>query len=96
MHRLHFAVIGRKNKTLKKQMQLTGTSLTVRRRGGTLFPGLDFALASGHLLTVIGPNGAGKSTLLRIIAGLHEPLIDSVRIEQGGRILHPAAYSHTI
>lgn len=38
-------------------------------------------VASGHVHALLGRNGAGKTTLLRIVCGLADPTIGSVRIE---------------
>jgi branched-chain amino acid transport system ATP-binding protein len=35
----------------------------------------------GEVYAIIGANGAGKSTLLRTIAGLHQPVAGSVRLD---------------
>jgi NitT/TauT family transport system ATP-binding protein len=40
-----------------------------------------FEVAPHELLCVVGPSGCGKTTLLRIIAGLLEPALGTVRIE---------------
>lgn len=41
---------------------------------------INFSIESGEILGVVGPNGAGKTTLLRILAGLLEPSIGSVKL----------------
>jgi ATPase subunit of ABC transporter with duplicated ATPase domains len=46
----------------------------------TLFSGLDLVVAPGDVVGLVGANGAGKSTLLRILAGLVEPEVGSVRL----------------
>ncbi len=35
----------------------------------------------GEIVALIGPNGAGKTTLMRVIAGLHQPLTGTVKLE---------------
>lgn len=65
-------------------MELTVTSLTVRRGSFTLGP-VDARLGPG-LWRVTGPNGAGKSTLLRAVAGDIRPGTGSVRLD--GRDVH--------
>jgi ABC-2 type transport system ATP-binding protein/lipopolysaccharide transport system ATP-binding protein len=41
-------------------------------------------LSDGDRLALIGHNGAGKTTLLRVLAGIYEPRVGSVKIE--GRV----------
>lgn len=43
--------------------------------------GLSFEVAPGALTVVLGPTGSGKSTLLRLLAGLLEPTIGEVRLD---------------
>lgn len=42
---------------------------------------ISLTLHSGDRLGLIGPNGAGKSTVLRVMSGVYEPPIGTVRIE---------------
>jgi len=42
---------------------------------------VSFRLDDGDRVALIGHNGAGKTTLLRVLAGIYEPRIGSVRIE---------------
>jgi len=42
--------------------------------------GLDFVVQPGIVTGFLGPNGAGKSTTMRLIAGLDEPSVGSVRV----------------
>jgi heme exporter protein A len=51
-------------------MRLSATNLACRRGGREVFTAMNFALASGEILTITGRNGAGKSSLLRTVAGL--------------------------
>jgi len=43
--------------------------------------GLDIEVGERSMVAVLGANGAGKSTTLRSIAGLHRPIVGSVRLE---------------
>ncbi len=42
--------------------------------------GVDFAVERGQFVGLIGPNGCGKSTIMRLLLGLIEPTLGSVRI----------------
>src|SRR5262245_59532919 len=46
---------------------------------------IDLDVRDGEFLTLLGPSGCGKSTLLRIIAGLEQQDLGTVRI--GGRAI---------
>ncbi len=41
---------------------------------------IDLRLASGDRLGLVGSNGAGKTTLLRVLAGIYEPVLGSLRV----------------
>jgi ABC-type polysaccharide/polyol phosphate transport system ATPase subunit len=45
---------------------------------------ISLRLSDGDRLGLIGHNGAGKTTLLRVLAGIYEPRVGSVKIE--GRV----------
>jgi NitT/TauT family transport system ATP-binding protein len=60
-----------------------GLSKVFPHRGRPLeaLRGLDLHVGRGEFLSVIGPSGCGKSTLLRVVGGLLEPTLGSVRID---------------
>jgi len=43
--------------------------------------GIALEVGAGRLVTVLGANGAGKSTTLRAIAGLHRPVVGSIKLD---------------
>jgi multiple sugar transport system ATP-binding protein len=42
--------------------------------------GVDIAIGDGEFAVFVGPSGCGKSTLLRMIAGLDDPAVGTIRI----------------
>ncbi len=55
--------------------------LTCERAGRRVFRNLNFAVATGQVMTLEGANGAGKSSALRIIAGLLPQASGAVRLQ---------------
>jgi ABC-type polysaccharide/polyol phosphate transport system ATPase subunit len=45
---------------------------------------VSLSVPDGSLTALLGPSGGGKSTLLRVLAGIYEPRVGSVRVE--GRV----------
>ena len=64
---------------------LTGSQITVIRRGRHLVSELDFRAEAGEITVILGRNGAGKSTLLRCLSGELKP--DSGEVAYWGREL---------
>jgi heme exporter protein A len=75
-------------------MRLTAVELTCHRSGRSVFSGVNFAVASGELLTVSGRNGAGKSSLLRMIVGLVRIAAGTLTLEGGDSELSIAEQAH--
>ncbi|MFT4122918.1 MAG: ABC transporter ATP-binding protein [Microbacteriaceae bacterium] len=57
-----------------------GKSFASRRGRVVALDGIDLEIRSGEFLTLFGPSGCGKSTLLRVIAGLEETSVGTVRV----------------
>ena len=55
-------------------------NLTKRFAGVHVLRGVSFALRPGEILGYLGPNGSGKSTTFKIIVGLLEPTLGSIRM----------------
>lgn len=53
--------------------------------GGDILRGVTLALEEGTITCIVGPNGAGKSTIMRVVSGVLQPRLGSVRF-QGERI----------
>ena len=54
--------------------------LVKRFAGVHVLHGVSFAIRPGEILGYLGPNGSGKSTTIKIIAGLLEPTLGTVRL----------------
>ncbi|WP_245864427.1 heme ABC exporter ATP-binding protein CcmA [Paenibacillus donghaensis] len=48
----------------------------------SLVEGISFEVAPGHVLALCGGNGAGKSTVLRMLAGILQPTIGEITVNQ--------------
>ena len=48
--------------------------------GGDVLQGVDLTLQPGSVTCIVGPNGAGKSTVLRVVSGLLQPRVGTVRL----------------
>ena len=65
-----------------------GGSVRRDQQGVIIVRALDavsFELAEGDRVALVGHNGAGKTTLLRVVAGIFEPTIGTVRTR--GRVM---------
>jgi ABC-2 type transport system ATP-binding protein len=56
-------------------------NLTKRFAGVHVLRGVSFSVARGEILGYLGPNGSGKSTTFKIIAGLLEPTLGTIRFD---------------
>jgi NitT/TauT family transport system ATP-binding protein len=61
------------------RLRRLGKTFQSKRKGLTVFDGLDCDIERRSFLSIIGPSGCGKSTLLKLISGLETP--------SGGQIL---------
>lgn len=54
--------------------------LVKRFAGVHVLHGVSFRIAAGEILGYLGPNGSGKSTTIKIIVGLLDPTLGSIRL----------------
>lgn len=66
-----------------EKVLITLQNITHEFSGKTLFKDLSLTISQGDKISLIGPNGAGKSSLLKIIAGIIEPEMGSIKKEKG-------------
>lgn len=61
-------------RSLSKAYPINGGQLQI-------FDGLDLDLEQGKVTAILGPSGCGKTTLLRLIAGLDQPDVGSIKFK---------------
>lgn len=67
-------------------------NLTKRFAGVHVLRDVSFSAAAGEILGYLGPNGSGKSTTFKIIAGLLEPTLGSIRWNRTETTADPVAF----
>lgn len=63
------------------QFENVAKAYHIRRFHKQVFSNLNFTIEKGDSIGVCGANGAGKSTLMRMISGVEQPTIGTVRRE---------------
>lgn len=76
---------------MSEQQVLSIESLRMRYNGRYVLNGIDLEVNRGEMIGYIGPNGAGKSTTVKILLGLVEGYVGTVRIF--GKILRMGMWS---
>ena len=64
---------------IKKEFERT--TKDKKKEKFTAVNGISFEAKDGRILGVLGPNGAGKTTLLRMIAGIMQPTVGEVIVD---------------
>ncbi len=65
-------------RSIKSYLTSFGSKRLLERK--RILHGVDLQIEAGECFGIIGRNGSGKSTLLRLLAGIVEPTIGTVRI----------------
>lgn len=78
IHRLLSFIVHKECGTIYTMIQLE--QVTKRYRDYTAVDNLSLNVEDGEIVGVIGHNGAGKSTLLKMVTGLLEPTLGTVRV----------------
>ena len=80
-----FPVYDNSSRSLKKRLVGAATGGRIRSEAGpSVVQALDnvtLHFQHGDRIGLVGRNGAGKTTLLRVIAGIYEPGVGTVRVE---------------
>ncbi|MDR3564136.1 MAG: ATP-binding cassette domain-containing protein, partial [Negativicutes bacterium] len=81
-----------------EQGYLQASDITKQYATVPVLAGVDITLRPGRIHTIIGENGAGKSTLLKILSGLVQPTVGSLRLHGRPIVLASprAAHQHGI
>ena len=78
---------------LRREMEevicLAGVQFTYPGGAEPAISDIDLTLERGELVAVVGLNGSGKTTLMKVISGLYEPTVGSVRVD--GHLAVPCA-----
>ncbi len=64
--------------TAEPVVTLSGVGKTFDN-GTVALAGVDLTVRRGEFLSLLGPSGCGKSTILRLVAGLDEPTVGTIR-----------------
>jgi ATP-binding cassette, subfamily C, bacterial LapB len=67
--------------SINGSVSFVGVSFRYDREPSLLFAGFNAEIRAGEVIAVSGANGSGKSTILKLVQGLYNPQLGSVRID---------------
>ncbi len=67
---------------LKKQIEFKSIEFKYPNTDRYVFKNLNFSIPSGKTVALVGENGSGKTTLVKMLAGLYQPSMGEIRIDQ--------------
>jgi ABC-2 type transport system ATP-binding protein/lipopolysaccharide transport system ATP-binding protein len=80
-----FPVYDNSSRSLKKRLVGVATGGRIRSEAGPsvvqALENVTLHFQQGDRIGLVGRNGAGKTTLLRVLAGIYEPAVGTVRVE---------------
>ncbi|WOI56220.1 peptidase domain-containing ABC transporter [Palleronia sp. LCG004] len=65
---------------LKAHLEFSGVALRYGAGTMPLFTGLDLKIREGETVAITGPNGAGKTSILKMVLGVHQPTLGTIRV----------------
>ena len=82
----HFPIYGAQQYSLRKTIFKRATGGSIEREGNDrvtvkALTDISLTLQDGDRLGLVGHNGAGKSTLLKLMAGIYQPVLGTVKVE---------------
>lgn len=65
-------------------IETSGVGFTYPGRAGAVLQDVNLRIAAGERIAIVGENGAGKTTLAKLLVGLYQPTVGTVRLDGHG------------